>query len=149
MEPALAVLLLRIALVALLYGFLGAILFSTWRSLKATDPASQPTSLGHVVVSDPAVKSGMLGGAEYPLYRSTTFGRAPTANVCLQDETVSALHARLSRQGSHWVLEDLNSRNGTFLNGTPIDSPAVLTAEDSFQIGRVVFRLRLADNDRR
>lgn len=148
MEPALAVLLLRIALVALLYAFLAAILYSTWRSLKTPDPASQPGSLGHVVVSEPAPETGMLGGAEFPLYRSTTFGRAPTANVRLQDETVSALHARLSRQGSHWVLEDLNSRNGTFLNGTPIDSPAVLTMEDTFRIGRVVFRLKAADDDR-
>jgi FHA domain len=49
-----------------------------------------------------------------------TFGRAPTSSECIAAEYVSAQHAALRWTGRRWVLRDLGSRNGTYLNGVRI-----------------------------
>jgi len=143
LNPELALLLVRILLVALLYTFLGAIFLITWRDLRRASPAG-PTRQQHpgrILVADPGPASGLAAGASFPLLPANTFGRAPTNTICVEDETVSLVHARLSMQGEHWLLEDTNSRNGTRLNGTRVDTPTVVTPEDVFEIGRVSFRL--------
>ncbi|MBI4771786.1 MAG: FHA domain-containing protein [Chloroflexi bacterium] len=144
------VLIVRIVLALLLYAFLAAVLLAGLRELRQAVravPASH-RRFGQIVVSaapgDGAGLPGPATGATFPLLASTSFGRAATNDVCLPDQTVSSLHATLSLRGEHWVLEDAGSRNGTLLNGAPIDTPAVVTPEDTFQIGRVVFRLEPA-----
>ena len=50
-----------------------------------------------------------------------TIGRAPTNSIRLEDETVSSLHAEIERVGpGKYVLRDLGSKNGTFLDGVAV-----------------------------
>jgi DNA-binding winged helix-turn-helix (wHTH) protein len=56
----------------------------------------------------------------------TVFGRDPTAGVYVDHPSVSRRHARLSIGSRGAVLEDLKSRNGTFVNGRRIDGPTQL-----------------------
>ena len=58
--------------------------------------------------------------------RDYMVGRDPTCDLPLDDDRVSRQHARLSGSGAGWTLTDLGSKNGTAVNGTPIDLAAAL-----------------------
>jgi pSer/pThr/pTyr-binding forkhead associated (FHA) protein len=59
-----------------------------------------------------------------------TFGRAPSCNVVLASGLVSKVHARIQRTANQVVLQDLQSINGTFVNGARVDSMVVLKTGD-------------------
>jgi len=71
----------------------------------------------------------------FPLIEAEYYiGRQPGTHIHLQDPGISSAHARIFRGPEGYVLEDLNSRNGTFVNGVRIDRK-VLHDRDSIQIG--------------
>ena len=72
----------------------------------------------------------------------TVLGRAPQCQVQLDAPRASSVHARVYPQGGQFVLEDLGSTNGTFLNGAQIAGPTVLRPNDRIKIGdaEMVFR---------
>ena len=68
-------------------------------------------------------------------------GRDPASGLRLNHETVSRVHAELSRQGGMWVLRDLGSTNGTTVNGRRVTGAAVVREGDQVGFGRMAFRL--------
>ncbi|MFE9452269.1 FHA domain-containing protein [Streptomyces sp. NPDC006739] len=68
-------------------------------------------------------------------------GRDPASGLRLNHETVSRVHAELSRQGGLWVLRDLGSTNGTTVNGRRVIGAAVVREGDQVSFGRMAFRL--------
>ncbi|BDZ43642.1 phosphopeptide-binding protein [Paraoerskovia sediminicola] len=68
----------------------------------------------------------------------TVAGRSERADIFLDDVTVSRKHAEFVREGDGFVVRDIGSLNGTYLNRSRIDA-AVLTSGDEVQIGK--FRL--------
>src|SRR5205807_6036250 len=84
-------------------------------------------------------------GRKYPLDGSpTVLGRQADSAVCLPAKAVSRQHAQIVRVEGAFFLEDLDSSNGTFLNGNRL-SPRVrvrLTEQDTFQVGPYLFGLR-------
>jgi len=64
-----------------------------------------------------------------------TLGRAPDCDIVIDDKIVSRLHARIERQGHHFLLVDLNSANGTFVNGYRINQPYHLQDNDVISLG--------------
>ncbi|MCX4820041.1 FHA domain-containing protein [Streptomyces sp. NBC_01142] len=75
--------------------------------------------------------------APYPL----RIGRDPANGLRLSHDTVSRLHAELSRQGSLWILRDLGSTNGTTVNGRRVTGSVVVHDGDMVGFGRMSFRL--------
>jgi pSer/pThr/pTyr-binding forkhead associated (FHA) protein len=69
-------------------------------------------------------------------------GRQETVAVPLDDDRVSRRHARVRRDGDDFVLEDLDSSNGTYVDGVPVVE-CVLRTGDWIQIGRNLFRFEL------
>ena len=65
-----------------------------------------------------------------------TIGRMPDNNLVIDNPAVSGRHARVYREGNHYVLEDLKSTNGTFVNDKRIRK-AMLAAGDRLRVGRV------------
>ena len=61
-------------------------------------------------------------------------GRSETCSVFVADRQVSRFHAKITRVEDQVILEDLNSKNGTFYNGEPIDQPVPLKDGDVIQI---------------
>ncbi|MEU4493517.1 DUF1707 and FHA domain-containing protein [Streptomyces sp. NPDC023998] len=73
----------------------------------------------------------------YPL----RIGRDPGNGLRLSHDTVSRLHAELSRQGNLWILRDLGSTNGTTVNGRRVTGSVVVHDGDMVGFGRMSFRL--------
>ena len=79
----------------------------------------------------------MLSHTYEPVETSTSvlLGRHPRADIRLDSPVVSRRHARLVFTPQGWMLEDLNSTNGTFVNGVRIRRPVLLHRGDLIQIG--------------
>lgn len=74
------------------------------------------------------------------------FGRNPDVNLILNDQKVSRRHALIRRRGDQYTLTDLNSRNGTFLNGKKIEKETLLYANDRISIiGKYYFLFQDSD----
>jgi ABC transport system ATP-binding/permease protein len=84
-----------------------------------------------------------VGGLRLPLDAALEFGRDPACAVPLDDERVSWRHLRIEPQDRQVVLVDLDSKNGTFLNGRRVDpGPIFLQADALIQLGSTRARLR-------
>ena len=70
-------------------------------------------------------------------------GRAPDAEVWIDASGVSRQHARIRVDGSEAKLEDLGSKNGTYLRGKAVTAPEVLRDGDQIRLGSVVVTFRI------
>jgi len=78
---------------------------------------------------------GHEAGLAYDIGDGAVLGRGDGAEIRLEDPFASSHHARLIRQGSVIVLEDLNSTNGTYLNEELVTGPQPLHRGDRIRIG--------------
>ena len=98
-------------------------------------PPSSPGAVRLSVVEGPTI------GQEFKIEGVATIGRSPDATVMVDDPGVSRLHARIRRGQAGFEVEDLGSKNGTFLNGSRIEH-ALANLGDKIRVGpRVVLTL--------
>jgi hypothetical protein len=81
------------------------------------------------------------GNRRFPLLDPTTLGRLPENALPLDDPGCSSRHAVIRRSGGCWILEDLGSTNGTWINGQQLDRPHTLKEGDRVQLGAQVLRV--------
>lgn len=79
-------------------------------------------------------------GSSFDLLGGLLLGRDKPAEVIIEDVFASARHARITPRGPYNFLEDLGSTNGTYLNGSRVESPERLTPGDKITIGDTEFR---------
>lgn len=85
------------------------------------------------------MRSGPTPGVTFPLEgEQLTIGRDSTNGVAINDAEVSRKHARLNFQGGKYVLDDLGSTNGTFVNGQRLAGPVVLKSGDVVSLGEQI-----------
>jgi len=85
------------------------------------------------------MRSGPTPGASFILEGDQlTVGRDATNEIVINDAEISRRHARLTFQGGKYVLEDLGSTNGTFVNGQRLAGPRVLKAGEVVQFGEQI-----------
>ena len=85
------------------------------------------------------IRTGPNPGMTFDLTKEVTmFGRDVTNDVVLGDAEVSRQHARLTRTPAGFVLEDLGSTNGTFVNNERLAAPRVLSPGDLLGLGENV-----------
>jgi len=90
-----------------------------------------------------AVTAGPLAGTTVPLSESAvTIGRADSSTLVVADDYVSTHHARLVPRGDAWVLEDLGSTNGTYLDRTKVTEPMPVPIGVPIRIGKTTLELR-------
>lgn len=95
------------------------------------------------------MRSGPTPGAAFMLEGDQlTIGRDATNDIVINDAEISRRHARLTFQGGKYVLEDLGSTNGTFVNGQRLAGPRVLKAGEVVSFGEqiiLVFEVNTVD----
>jgi adenylate cyclase len=69
------------------------------------------------------------------LAAKNSLGRHPDSSIQILDKIVSKEHCRITLEGDTWVLEDLDSLNGTFLNGSRLSGSRPLAHGDEFSLG--------------
>jgi FHA domain len=85
------------------------------------------------------MRSGPTPGATYSLEGDQiVIGRDSSNGVVINDAEISRKHSRLTFQGGKYVLEDLGSTNGTFVNGQRLAGPVVLKSGDVVSFGEQI-----------
>jgi pSer/pThr/pTyr-binding forkhead associated (FHA) protein len=82
------------------------------------------------------------GRRNIPLRDSMTIGRAAHCDVVVNDTYVSNVHARISVRNGSYVVEDLGSTNGTYLNRAKVTAPTSVGPGDEIKVGKVALELR-------
>jgi pSer/pThr/pTyr-binding forkhead associated (FHA) protein len=127
---------LRFLLAFSLYVFLFIALLSMWRSFGRKD-RSQEVAIPH----KPLSLIDQEGNKKHSISGNFIMGRHPGCDLVLEDEAVSNRHARIHWENAQWWLTDLSSRNGTLLNGAPLEEASVLTENDAIVIGHTQFSI--------
>ncbi len=85
------------------------------------------------------MRAGPQPGTAFPLQKSEIYiGRDPSNDFVIRDAEVSRKHARLIWQSGGYILEDLGSTNGTFINGQRLLGPHVMRPGEVIQLGENV-----------
>ena len=82
-------------------------------------------------------KQALLSQSMYVVTDNLTIGRSEHNDIVINDSFVSHEHACISKSKHNYLLADLNSTNGTLVNGRPIEEEYILTDGDVIQIGAV------------
>jgi hypothetical protein len=89
------------------------------------------------------ITSGPKAGTEFPLTEeSITIGRSSDSSLVIRDDYTSTHHARLMLWNEEWMVQDLDSTNGTFLAGTRVTVPTPVPLDTTVKIGATSFELR-------
>jgi pSer/pThr/pTyr-binding forkhead associated (FHA) protein len=105
------------------------------RPQRSRNPRSAPQQL--------LVTAGALAGTSLGLAdQQITIGRANDATLVLNDDYASTRHARLFPQDGQWIVEDLGSTNGTYLDRQKVTQPTPVPVGVPIRIGKTVLELR-------
>ncbi|MDB6037634.1 MAG: rsbU 1 [Verrucomicrobiales bacterium] len=94
------------------------------------------------------IATGIVGaGQQFPIEtEETIIGRSTGVPVKLEGSNISRRHARILCKGSSYLIEDLGSSNGTFVNDRRVNGPTPLTQNDVLRIGSYSFSFVIEDN---
>jgi len=101
-------------------------------------------SEGFPVIAKLLAVRGPLGKAEFLVEGEVCIGSAPGNRVCLEDAGVAARHCEIAMENGRFLLTDLESEGGTFVNGIPVKRKE-LQAGDEVAIGNSVFLFRIEE----
>jgi len=109
--------------------------------------ASGPVAVGpkpaELRASKLVVTAGQKTGTELALVgRQLTIGRAGDSDLVVDDEYTSTHHAKLVFINGEWLIQDLDSTNGTLLDGKKVASTAVVPMNTQVRVGQTSFELR-------
>jgi pSer/pThr/pTyr-binding forkhead associated (FHA) protein len=152
--PELVLVLLKYVFLFVLYIFVARAVKAVYLELRpartgsggrarAPAPAPRPPSKrSKKAPRKVSVVEGPLKGQSYELGEELTVGRAEKCHIVVDDTYVSQVHARIYANGETYVVEDLGSTNGTYLNRRRITSPEELSRGDRVKIGKTVLEMR-------
>lgn len=151
--------LARLAFLAMLWGFVIATVLILRRDLRQPADARpvgqaprrqprqpkpvKPGRKSKVVGSKLVVIEGPLTGTVIPLSTAqVTIGRAPDSTLVIEDDYASSRHARIYASEGSWLVEDLGSTNGTWIDRTRITSPTLLVVGAPLRVGRTTIQMQ-------
>jgi len=112
-----------------------------------TEAVGRPPAASDHASTDNATRlvitSGAKAGAEFPLGRDEiTIGRSSDSAIIIRDDYTSTHHARLMLWNGRWMIQDLDSTNGTFLDGSRVTVPTPVPLGATVKVGATTFELR-------
>lgn len=137
-------LILRLSMALALYAFLGWAIYTLWRDIQRQSELLAARRIPEIRLVNHNIGDEPLSH-EF-VVPEVVVGREESCDLILDEKTVSAEHARLSYHHGNWWVEDLHSRNGTFLNQELLAAQAVLTSGDELQVGQVKLRIEISGN---
>lgn len=118
-------------------------------SAPAASPAapSRPSKKGGAATTETVerivITSGPKAGLELPLTNEPlTIGRSSESGLVIRDDYTSSHHARLVLWGDQWMIQDLDSTNGTWHDGARVQAPTPVTIGAPIKVGATTFELR-------
>jgi predicted component of type VI protein secretion system len=132
-------LILRLGMALALYAFLGWAILTLWRDIKRQSELLAVRKVPEIVLREQMGESYRFNVPELII------GRNQNSDLILAEKTVSAEHARLSYHHGNWWVEDLLSRNGTYLNQELLSEPVVITTGDELRFGQVILRIDIGE----
>ena len=89
------------------------------------------------------ITSGPKAGLELPLGNEPlTIGRSSESGLVVRDDYTSSHHARLVLWGDQWMIQDLDSTNGTWHDGARVTAPVPVNLGAPIKVGATTFELR-------
>jgi pSer/pThr/pTyr-binding forkhead associated (FHA) protein len=137
---------LQYCLVAVIYYFLFQVLRLAYREYRTTKDRAEDEPTVAVVEAQQAklvtVETGkvQLDRPVYILDETISIGRGEDNEIVINDNFVSHEHACITRYKQGYLLQDLNSTNGTYLNNQRVTTDVLLTNGDLITVGSVIFR---------
>jgi pSer/pThr/pTyr-binding forkhead associated (FHA) protein len=102
------------------------------------DPIPTPPGRTALPIASLLVRTGDMRGRRLPITLPVVnVGRADYNDIVIADPSVSTTHAKLQRRDDVWVLSDLGSTNGTFVEGEPVVGETALTPGTTLRFGDV------------
>ncbi|MEA2508980.1 MAG: hypothetical protein QOG21_1062 [Actinomycetota bacterium] len=153
--PALVLQLLKYAFLAILYIFVWRSVRAIYQELRPATARSAPARRAAAAAPRPSprkvkkaphkavvIEGDSHKGVTFDLRDELIIGRGPKCQVVLDDSYVSQMHARLFAKGDAYMVEDLGSTNGTYLNRRKVAAPTELRRGDQVKIGKTVLEMR-------
>jgi pSer/pThr/pTyr-binding forkhead associated (FHA) protein len=107
---------------------------------SATAPAGAATTQ---TVSRKVITTGPKAGLELPLgTEPLTIGRSSESGLVIRDDYTASHHARLVLWGDTWMIQDLDSTNGTWHDDQRVSAPVPVTVGAPIRVGATTFELR-------
>lgn len=127
--------------------FAGAAVAAPVSSAAAAAPPTEPMkttrSPSRPIAKRLVITSGPKEGLEIELpSEQLAIGRSSESGLVIRDDYTSTHHARLLLWNDGWVVQDLDSTNGTFLDGTRVTLPTLVPLNTPVKIGTTTFELR-------
>jgi pSer/pThr/pTyr-binding forkhead associated (FHA) protein len=139
------VLALRLLLTVSLYAFLGWAFLTLWRDIKMQSAFLAARNIPAISLT--YAGESMVSQMRRFVQAEMTIGRDPACECPVEDNSISARHARLSFHHNQWWLEDLGSTNGTLINQEKLAIPTVVISGDEFRCGGTSFIIMLAGDN--
>jgi pSer/pThr/pTyr-binding forkhead associated (FHA) protein len=153
--PALVLQLLKYAFLAILYIFVWRSVRAIYQELRPANvraaparrtataaPRTSPRKAKKAPHKAVVIEGDSHKGVTFDLSDELIIGRGPKCQVVLDDSYVSQMHARLFAKGDAYMVEDLGSTNGTYLNRRKVTAPTELRRGDQVKIGKTVLEMR-------
>jgi len=142
--------LLKYAFLAVLYIFVARAVRAVVLELRPVEergraPQQQRTSpkrTKKVPKKAVVVEGATSSGKSFDLGQEVVIGRGDKCHVVIDDTYVSTVHARIFSKDGGYLVEDLGSTNGTYLNRRRITSPTEVQRGDKVKIGKTVLEMR-------
>ncbi len=134
----------RFGMLALMYGFLLLVVWAVLADARATARPARAAVPASAALRTLVVTGGTPpeNGRSFPLLGPLDIGREPTCAISIPSRFISKVHVRIYPHNGGWMVEDLQSTNGSALNGDPFTGTRALRPGDHLTVGDTEFTVQ-------